>query len=310
MDDVTIPSRVRVRMKQRLAVLQYAEKHGLKPAARHFALSRTTVRQWRDRHRAGGIAGLLPQYPERRRRRVPPDVIALVKQARVEHEFGAARARIWLQRVHGISLAAQTITRLCRDFGLNRLPSRRKRRPKQLRLFAKDQPGDSVQVDVKFVRVNRQRYFQYTALDDCTRFRVLRLYRQLNHRTSVAFFRELRQAMPFPIRKLQSDNGTEFSLAFALTVQAAGIRHRYITPRRPEQNGKVERSHRIDDEEFWQRYSFASFDDAAVALAAWEHRYNQERFSMALRGHTPSEALAAKLKARPTNQTESAGVRS
>jgi len=56
--------------------------------------------------------------------------------------------------------------------------------------------------------------------------------------------------MPFPIRQLQCDNGTEFPLDFALTVQAAGIRHRYITPRRPEQNGKVEHSHRIDDEEF------------------------------------------------------------
>jgi transposase InsO family protein len=111
----------------------------------------------------------------------------------------------------------------------------------------------------------------------------------------VAFFRELREAMPFPIRKLQCDNGTEFPLDFALTVQAAGIRHRYITPRRPEQNGKVERSHRIDDEEFWQRHSFNSFDEAAAALESWERRYNHERFSMALRGHTPDEVLAAKL---------------
>jgi transposase InsO family protein len=308
MSDAVVPIRYRLRVKQRLVVLAYAEEHGLKPAARHFALSRTTVREWRDRHRAQGFPGLLPRYPKRRRRRVAVEVIPLVKVARTEHRFGAARTRIWLQRVHGISVATQTITRLFRDLGLSRLPSRRKRRPKQMRLFAKDQPGDSVQVDVKFVRVNRQRYFQYTALDDCTRFRVLRLYRQLNHRTSLAFFRELREAMPFPIRKLQSDNGTEFPLEFALTVQAAGIRHRYITPRRPEQNGKVERSHRIDDEEFWQRHSFGSFDDASLALEAWERRYNLERFSMALHGHTPSEALAAKLSARATDQPASIGA--
>jgi transposase InsO family protein len=310
MADLTIPPHYRVRVKQRLKVLAYAEEHGLKPAARHFALSRTTVREWRDRRDAQGPAGLLPRYPKRRRRRVAPEIIPLVKQARVEHRLGADRTRIWLQRVHGISIAAQTIQRLFRDLGLHRLPIRRKRRPKQMRLFEKDQPGDSVQVDVKFVRVNRQRYFQYTALDDCTRFRVLRLYRYLNHRTSLTFFRELRQAMPFPIRKLQCDNGTEFPLEFALTVQEAGIRHRYITPRRPEQNGKVERSHRIDDEEFWQRESFASFDDAAVALEAWERRYNHERFSMALRGHTPSEILAAKLSARTTARLASPGGRS
>jgi hypothetical protein len=88
-------------------VLAYAEEHGLKPAARHFALSRTTVRQWRDRRDAQGPAGLLPQYPKRRRRRVAPELIPLVKQARLEHRFGADRTRIWLQRVHGISIAAQ-----------------------------------------------------------------------------------------------------------------------------------------------------------------------------------------------------------
>jgi transposase InsO family protein len=308
MSDVAIPAQYRTRVKYRLKVLAYVQQHGVKPAARHFALSRVTVRQWRDRHRADGTRGLLPRYPTRRRRRIAPEVIPLVKEARLEHRFGADRTQIWLKRVHGISLAAQTIQRLFRDLGLNRLPSRRKRRPKQLRLFAKDQPGDSVQVDVKFVRINRQRYFQYTALDDCTRFRVLRLYRHLNHRNSLAFFRELREAMPFRIRKLQCDNGNEFPLEFALTVQAAGIGHRYITPRRPEQNGKVERSHRIDDEEFWQRHSFGSFDDAAAGLDAWERRYNHERFSMALRGHTPAEVLAAKLSGEPHHQRGPTGI--
>jgi transposase len=203
----TIPVPYRLRVKQRLKVVAYAKEHGVKPAGKHFGLDRKTVRQWRNRYRTDGLTGLLPRYPAHRRRRLAPHVISLVRLARTEHQFGAARARIWLQRVHGVSIATQTIQRLFRDFGLNRLPSRRKRRPKQLMLFEKDQPGDSVQVDVKFVRVNRQRYFQYTALDDCTRFRVLRLYRQLNQHTSLAFLRELRAAMPFPIRKLQSDNG-------------------------------------------------------------------------------------------------------
>jgi transposase len=182
MSDVVIPPKSRARVKHRLKVLAYVQEHGIKPAARHFALSRVTVREWRDRHRAEGIRGLVPRYTARGSRRIAPDVVPLVKQARLEHRFGADRTQIWLQRVHGIALAAQTIQRLFRDLGLQRLPSRRKRRPKQMRLFEKDQPGDSVQVDVKFVRVNRQRYFQYTALDDCTRFRLLRLYRHLRGR--------------------------------------------------------------------------------------------------------------------------------
>ena len=82
MSDVEIPSQYRVRVKQRLRVLAYAKEHGLKPAARHFALSRTTVREWRDRRDAQGPTGLLPRYPKRRRRRVAPELIPLIKQAR------------------------------------------------------------------------------------------------------------------------------------------------------------------------------------------------------------------------------------
>ena len=141
--------------------------------------------------------------------------------------------------------------------------------------------------------MNRQRCFQYTALDDCTRFRVLRLYRRLHHRSSLAFLAELRRAFPFPIQRLQCDHGQEFSFAFVLGVEAAGIRHHYIRPRRPQQNGKVERSHRIDQEEFWGRQRFPDFEIAAAALRGWETRYNYERFSLALQGRTPAEKLAA-----------------
>jgi len=74
-------------------------------------------------------------------------------------------------------------------------------------------------------------------------------------------------SFPFPIKWLQCDHGQEFSFAFALGVEAAGIRHRYIRPRRPQQNGKVERSHRIDNEEFWNRHRFQDFEVARCSSA-------------------------------------------
>jgi transposase InsO family protein len=80
-------------------------------------------------------------------------------------------------------------------------------------------------------------------------------------------------------------------------VQGAGIRHRYIRPRRPDPNGKVERSHRIDNEEFWSRQTFETFAAATTALQTWERRYNVERFSLALHGRTPAEKLAHLLPA-------------
>ncbi len=197
--------------------------------------------------------------------------------------------------MHRIRTTTTTIQRIFRDIGIRRLQRVRKRQPRQLKLFEREKPGDCVQVDVKFVRVGKTKAFQYTAIDDHSRFRVLRLYRKVNQISSLDFLGELRRGFPFPIRKVQSDNGSEFSLAFSLAVQEAGIRHRYIRPRRPQQNGKVERSHRIDHEEFWGHRSFDSFEAATAALGNWERTYNFERFSLALGGRTPAEKLSAAL---------------
>ena len=87
--------------------------------------------------------------------------------------------------------------------------------------------------------------------------------------------------------------GKEFTLTFALVVEAAGIHHGYIRPRRPQQNWKVERSHRINHEEFWSRHEFGDFIRASEALRRWEHTYNHERSSPTLQGQTPIEKLVA-----------------
>lgn len=292
-----VPRRYRLRVQERLLVLEYATANGVRPASRRFGFTSRTIRRWRVRWRADGVRGLIPRYPARRRRRIPESLVDLIRHARVDFSYGSTRTQLWLWRVHRLRVSQTTIQRVVRELGLPRVKPVRKRRPRQLKLFERERPGDCVQVDVKFVRVGGQRLFQYTALDDCTRYRVLRLYRRLNHRSSIDFFRQVQAALPFPIRQVQTDNGNEFSLAFKLTVEEAGIAYRYIRPRRPQQNGKVERSHRIDHEEFWSQQRLTSYGQAEIALRAWERHYNVERFSLALRGQTPAEKLAARLAA-------------
>ena len=279
-------------IQSRLAILRYADEYGFKGAARRFGLDRKTVRTWHRRWVASGPTGLVPRHPRTRRRRISEEAVRLIEHARRELHFGAMRTRCWLDRVHRIRVAAATIRRVCRDLGYPPIRRTGPRHTRQPILFSKEQPGECVQIDVKEVKVAGQKCFQYTALDDCTRYRILRLYPRKYHGTSLDFLATVRQTLPFPIRKVQVDNGTEFPLAFALAVQEAGIRLRHIKPRRPEQNGKVERSHRIDEEEFWSRATFDEFTSAAQALRAWEHRYNYDRFSMALHGLTPAEKLA------------------
>jgi transposase len=189
LSDVKVRPQYRTRVRYRLLVLEYTWQHGPAAAGRHYGLSARTIRRWRKRWRRGGVEGLVPAYPRHRARRVPPAAVELIRQARQELGYGAARARLWLQRVHGVRLAMGTIQRVFRDIGLPRLRRTRKREPRQMKLFEKAEPGESIQVDVKYVQIAGHWAFQYTALDDCTRFRVLRLYRRLNHRSSLVLIR-------------------------------------------------------------------------------------------------------------------------
>jgi transposase-like protein len=84
-----IPSRYRLRVKQRLAILEYAVKHGIKPASRRFGLERKTIRRWCDCWRAGGITGPVPKYPKERTSRLADELVQLISHARKELQYGA-----------------------------------------------------------------------------------------------------------------------------------------------------------------------------------------------------------------------------
>lgn len=82
--------------------------HGIKPTAERFGLDRKTVREWRDRARAAGEAGLVPRCPKRRPRRISDETVRRIEEARREFGWGACRTRLWLLRVHQIKVAAMT----------------------------------------------------------------------------------------------------------------------------------------------------------------------------------------------------------
>jgi hypothetical protein len=94
----------------------------------------------------------------------------------------------------------------------------------------------------------RTKYYQFTAIDDCTRLRVLRIYSRCDQKTAIQFVDYVLERLPFPVQVIQTDNGAEFQSAFHYHVLDKGVGHRYIKPRTPRLNGKVERSHRIDAE--------------------------------------------------------------
>jgi transposase InsO family protein len=135
----------------------------------------------------------------------------------------------------------------------------------------------------------RRRLYQFTAIDDCTRLRVLKVYDACNQRTAIQFIDEVCRRVPFRVQVVQTDNGAEFQSAFHWHLETRDIRHVYIRPRTPHLNGKVERPHRVDDHEFYQlldqdgiREDIPLFNEK---LREWEDYHNY---------HRPHVAWAAK----------------
>ena len=124
--------------------------------------------------------------------------------------------------------------------------------------------GHHIQVDVKFLRFpgcNGQpiKRYQYTAIDDATRIRALKIYSRHNQKNAMDFVDYVIDKFPFRIQTIRTDRGHEFQARFHWHVEDKGIRHVYIKPRSPQLNGKVERSHRSDQEEFYQLLTYVAY---------------------------------------------------
>ena len=181
-----------------------------------------------------------------------------------------------------------------RRHGVNRLPARVGRRAVYTHRYAKQVPGHHVQVDVTFLTLRQpngrtRRRYQYTAIDDATRIRALRVYPRHTQQNAIAFLEHVIATCPFRIHTVRTDRGHEFQAQFHRHLADQGIQHVYIKPRTPRLNGKVERSHRTDKEEFYQLLTYTGDVDLRKRLAAWETFYNYHRPHGAFAGKTPYE---------------------
>lgn len=145
-------------------------------------------------------------------------------------------------------------------------------------------PGEKVQIDVKEVpycclrgdlRKWGKHLYQWTAIDECTRWRYVYGYEEHTPENSVDFLNRLLEVAPFKIQLIQTDNGTEFTYKyisdsvkcpFEIALYDKGIAHKLIPPRTPWHNGKVERSHRSDQRYFYNWEKFSSLNDFNAKL--------------------------------------------
>ena len=145
-----------------------------------------------------------------------------------------------------------------------------------------------------------KRYYQYTCIDEASRERFLWWYEELTPMNTVDFVKRCIKYYGYKPNMIQTDNGTEFSYNQAkikkehpmdTVLRKLEIKHYKIRPRTPEHNGKVERSHRNDNERFYSYLKFYSFEDLLKQGKAYLKRSNN--IPMAVLGYlTPKEKRA------------------
>ena len=230
----------------------------------------------------------------------PPEVEEKVLHLRRKYHLGPERIMWYLARYHTIRMSDATIYRILKRHSLNRLPRGTRVRKIHTKRYNKQVPGHHIQMDVKFLtfigkKGEKVRRFQYTAIDDATRVRALKVYQKHTQANAIDFVNHIIQKFPFRIREIRTDNGHEFQAKFHWHVEDLGIRHAYIKPSSPQLNGKVERSHRSDQQEFYQLLTYKGDVDLEARLDEWEHFYNFHRPHGAFKGQTPYEALRERL---------------
>lgn len=232
------------------------------------------------------------------------EVVGKIIYLRRSYHFGPHKIAMYLKRYHDVQISPSGIWRILKRLEMSRLPAsqRYRRHVDRWKRYEKPLPGHRVQIDVKFIaplQGSRKKHYQFTAIDDCTRIRVLRIYDRLNQKTAIQFVDYVLEKLPFKVEVIQTDNGAEFQAHFHYHVLDAGIGHVYIKPATPRLNGKVERSHRIDEEEFYRMLDGVMIDDTDLfndRLQEWETFYNFQPTSRRLRRTNPFERLRQKTK--------------
>ena len=282
---ISIASMARFRQR----VIKYSEKYGVTKASVHYRVSRQVIYKWKKRY-DGGWRSLIDRshrphhHPNEH---TPEEINMIIRYWRRNQED---MIFLWQKlRDNGYTRCYRSMLRVIKRLKLKEEPSKPKGRKPQPYARA-EYPGQKVQIDVKYVpsycTVNGQKYYQYTGIDECTRMVYREMYDEHSTYSSWDFLCKLIQKFPFPIREIQTDNGSEWINAlktknhknhltlFEAELEKQGILYHRIRVATPRHNGKVERQHRLDEERFYRHMKMYNLEDGRKQLAAYNKKSN------------------------------------
>lgn len=294
------------RLRWVLPIIHKEER--LKDVLKVFPYGERTLKRWLQLYREGGRVALIPKstapntQPNETSIRIKEEVIALRKKTKV-----CALKLHWKLQKQGLSIPVSTISKILKQEGL--VKTYRKKKIKYVYVRAERKPGDLIEIDVKYVpqRIAGKRYYQYTAIDIASRWRFLRIYEEQSTYHSIMFLKEVMSTFPYKVHAVKTDNGSVFTNYYLgtnkrsdMTVKSLhgldtfctshNIIHYLIDPGKPAQNGTVERSHREDQQKFYEQNKFKTFKSLQKKLVTWNEYYNNLEHC-GLHGKTPNEML-------------------
>jgi len=290
-----------------LWVTAHEEGKSVTKIAQDVHVARKTIHKWLGRYQDLGIKGLMPQSPGAKTGTHPSAlsrlIVARIIDLYEEEDYGI-RSIVHLLSKEGINISHMSVYRYLVNRG--KITPHHQRRRKIPKLHVCDLPGEELQLDVMHIdpisgtEDNSKKWhkrtgfhYQYTLIDDCTRIQYAKLFTQLSQDNTCLFLEEVLSKSPFGVNRIRMDNGSEFQTKTRDFLKRRNINFVYNLPSRPDMNGKVERAHRIDTEEFYLRDSSRSFEERKEGLIKYICHFNNERpnWGYGMDGKTPLEKL-------------------
>ena len=285
------------KLKYKQSVIKFSFKYGVTKAAIKFKENRRTIYRWIERY-DGRLESLKDKSrkPHSHPKEHTKEEIKLIKRYKANNKK-TGLVVLWVKlREAGYTRSVTSLYRMLIKIGIyEKTPSKRKDK-NEGKYPEMTRPGEKVQIDVKYVpkkclsrelREMGEQYYQYTAIDEYSRYRYIWFTNAHDTYASTEFLEKLVKAFPFKIEKVQTDNGFEFTnrlswktfmkdkkTMFENKLKELGIEHKCIKPHTPKQNGKVERSHRKDQERFYYEKVFCSLEDLRSRGKYWIREYN------------------------------------
>lgn len=287
----------------RQRVIKRSYKYGVTEASRYYRVSRNAIYEWRAKYDGKSWKSLVDK--SHRPHHHPNEHTQEEKDMILRHypRYKDDMIMLWdALRKKGYTRCYTSMVRVVNKWIKPEIKKKQTKKPQPYQRA--DYPGQKVQVDVKFVPtycvVCGEKYYQYTAVDECTRWTFREMYDEHSTYSSVDFLKKLIINCPFPIREIQTDNGTEWTRAlisndgkpslFEAALEKCDIKYHRIRVATPRHNGKVERQHRTDELRFYKKMRMFSLDDGRKQLAKYNKKSNNIP-KICLNFLTPNEML-------------------